>query len=461
MRSPRQRLRPSLSLRITASFGLGALAVAAVVSVSSYVFTARFLVHQQERSALHQAYLNAAIVRTRLRAPNPDLPGILDSLTTGSVTQTVIYSNERWYSSSLLVSRDALPAAARAATLGGSVVRSWTRIAGDPQLLVGVPLPEVHADYFQVADQSSLARTLSVLRNVLLAAAAATAAAGAALGWWVSRRLTAPLRAVAAAARRLALGNFETQLPAERDAELAGLVDSFNTMVVALRHRIERDARFAADVSHELRSPLTTLSTSLSVLRNRRHELPPRSREALDLVSLELARFERLVEDLLEISRSDMQTDLADTEPVRICQLILNLLERDEYAAVTAEFDNESLDAVVHGDKRRLEQVIRNLLDNANTYAGQGTRITAEASETLVILHVDDEGPGVPIEEREKIFDRFTRGRGASRRGSNAGTGLGLALVREHVRLHHGRVWVSDAPTGGARFTIELAREAG
>jgi len=447
-------------LRITASFGVGALAVAAAVAVSSYLFTARFLIHQQERSALHQAYVSAAIVRERLRAPHPDLPNILDGLTPGPVTQTVIYASQRWYSSSLLVSRDGLPAAARAATLNGSVVRTWTRIGGDEQLMVGVPLPEVDADYFQVVNQSSLARTLAVLRNVLLAAAAATAAAGAALGWWVGRRLTAPLRAVAAAAQRVALGNFETELPAERDAELTGLVDSFNTMVAALRHRLQRDARFAADVSHELRSPLTTLSTSLSVLRNRREELSPRSREALDLVTQELGRFERLVEDLLEISRADVQTDLTDAEPVRVCQLILNLLERDEYAAVTAEFDSEALDAIVLGDKRRLEQVIRNLLDNANAYAGATATITAQATEATVSIYIDDKGPGVPVEDRERIFERFTRGRGATRRGSSAGTGLGLALVREHVRLHRGRVWVTEAPAGGARFAIELARAA-
>jgi len=456
----RRRLRPSLSLRITASFGLGALAVAAAVAVSSYWFAARFLARQQEASALHQAYLNAVIVRARLRAPHPDLPSILDALTTGPGTQTVIYATGRWFSSSLLVSRDGLPTNARSATLNGSVVRAWARIAGDAQLVVGVPLPEVDADYFQVVDQSSLARTLAVLRSVLLGAAAATAAAGAALGWWVSRRLTAPLRSVAAAAQRLARGNFETQLPPERDLELAGLVDSFNTMVVALRHRIERDARFAADVSHELRSPLTTLSTSLSVLRNRRDELSPRSREALALVSLELVRFERLVDDLLEISRSDVQADLVDAEPLRICQLILNLLERAEYTTVTAEFDNEALDAVVQGDKRRLEQVIRNLLDNASAYAGGAAMITAEATATTVSVYVDDDGPGVPAEERERIFDRFTRGRGAARRGSRAGTGLGLALVREHVRLHRGKVWVTDAPSGGARFSIELPRVA-
>ena len=459
MRRWRSR-RPSLSLRITASFGLGALAVASVVAVSTYLFTARFLVRQQESAALHQAYRNAVIVRARLRAAAPDVPGVLDVLTSGPGTQSVIYATGRWFSSSLLVSRDGLPSAARSAVLGGSVVRTWTRIAGAPQLVVGVPLPEVDADYFHVVDQTSLERTLTVLRNVLLAAAAATAAAGAALGRWAGRRLTAPLRAVASAAQRLAQGNLETHLPDERERELAGLVDSFNTMVVALRHRIERDARFAADVSHELRSPLTTLTTSLSVLRNRRDEMAPRSREALDLVSLELGRFERLVEDLLEISRSDAQTGLPDAEPVHICQLILNLLEREEYAAVSAEFDNEALEAVVRGDKRRLEQVIRNLLDNAIAYAGGSPTISAEASEVTVSVYVDDDGPGIPVEERDRIFDRFTRGRGAARRGSGVGTGLGLALVREHVRLHDGRVWVDDSPTGGARFAIELTRES-
>jgi signal transduction histidine kinase len=450
------RLR--LSLRITLTFAAGALILSAAVAVTADVFTARFQVHEQERVALRQTYLNAAIVRSRLLGPATDLPSILDSLTTGSSTSTVIYRTGRWYSSSLLVSRDALPTHIRQAVLSGSVVRAWATIGGTPRIVVGVPLPAADSAYFQVFDEAPLRRTLGLLRSVLIAAASATTLAGAALGWWASRRLTAPLRAVAAAARRLAEGNLQTQLPVEHDRELAGLVDSFNTMVRTLRERIERDAAFAGDVSHELRSPLTTLSTSLSVLQGRRDELSERSRDALDLLSAELARFERLVDDLLEISRADAQTRLTDAEPVRVGQLVLNLLERQEYDGIRAELDGQALDAVVDGDKRRLQQVLRNLLDNAATYAGGATSVTVGAHAEHVVIHVDDAGPGVPVAERERIFDRFTRGRTTSRRASYGGSGLGLALVTEHVRAHGGTVTVDDAPSGGARFTVRLPR---
>ncbi|HET7530363.1 MAG TPA: HAMP domain-containing sensor histidine kinase [Mycobacteriales bacterium] len=456
----RRPVRLGLTVRLTLTFAVGALVLSTAVALGSYLFASRFLINEQQRTALHQTYLNAAIVRGRLLAPTADLPGILDALTVGSSTNTIIYNDGRWFSSSLVVSRDALPREVRQVTLSGSAVHTWADIGDAPQLVIGVPLPSVNSAYFQVFDESSLRHTLAVLRSVLLAAASATTAAGAALGWWVSRRLTAPLRAVASAARRLAAGNLETQLPAEADRELAGLVDSFNTMVAALRSRIERDARFAGDVSHELRSPLTTLSTSLSVLQGRRDELSARGQGALDLLSTELSRFERLVEDLLEISRADAATGgIVDAEPVRVGELLLNLLGQPKYADITADLDSDALEVVVVGDKRRLQQALRNLLDNAEAYAGGATRVTAHAADSRVVVYVDDAGPGVPVEERERIFDRFTRGRNAARRGSQGGTGLGLALVAEHVRAHGGQVWVADAPDGGARFGIALPAE--
>jgi signal transduction histidine kinase len=449
-----------LALRITITFALGALLVSAAVAISAYVFTERFDQRGQERAAARQTYVNAAIVRARLRDPNATLPAVLDQLTTGSSQQTVIYTEGRWFSSSLLISRDSIPPAARSAVVAGAPVRAWARISGAPHIVVGVPLPAVNAAYFQVFDEAPLQRTLAVLRSVLIAAAAAATAAGAATGWWASRRLTAPLRAVSTAARELAAGSFDTRLPAERESELAGLVDSFNTMVTALANRVERDARFAADVSHELRSPLTTLSTSLSVLQGRRDELSARGQAALDLLAGELSRFERLVEDLLEISRADTEQGLGEGERIRICHLVLNLLEAPEYASVAAEFDADVLNATVRGDKRRIQQVLRNLLDNAGRYAGGATRVSAEGDSRTVTLYVDDKGPGVPEGDRERIFDRFTRGRNTSRRGASAGTGLGLALVREHVRVHGGTAWVTDAPDGGARFAVRFPLES-
>lgn len=450
----RPPLRPTLALRITVSFALGALLVSSAVAVGAYVITARLTEQEQQRTAMRQAYVNASLARARLRDPQADLPTILGQLTSGSSTRAVIYSAGRWYSSSLLVSRDALPQQVREQALAGTPVRAWTRVDRSPQIVVGVPLPAVDSAFFQLFDVSPLERTLNTLRNVLVATAAAATAAGAGTGWWASRRLTAPLRAVSAAARRLAGGDFDVTLSEQRDVELADLVASFDSMVAALRSRLERDARFAGDVSHELRSPLTTLRTSLSVLQARREELSSRGRDALDLLAGELDRFERLVDDLLDISRADAADRLEDPEPVRIAQLVRTLV--DPVPGCRLVIDPAVEDGVVLGDKRRLEQVVRNLLDNADRHADGVTAVVVRKDEDQVEVRVDDAGPGVPAEERELVFDRFTRGRRAGRRGSAGGTGLGLALVREHVRLHGGSAQVTDAPDGGARFTVRL-----
>ncbi|HVX71142.1 MAG TPA: HAMP domain-containing sensor histidine kinase [Mycobacteriales bacterium] len=452
----RRPLRLRLSVRLAVTFGVGALLVSALLASSAYLLSRRYLAQEQEHATLRQAYFNAAVVRTGMQAQTPDVPGLLDLLPSGIGTNALIEQSGRWYSTSLTVSRDGLPLSVKRPVLNGAVVQAWIRSNGAPALLEGIPLPSVDGAYFQITDEAALARTLSVLRAVLAAAAGAASLAGALVGWWASRRLTAPLRSVAAAAERIAVGDFQTSLPPEADAELGGLVDSFNTMVEALKERIERDARFAGDVSHELRSPLTTLSTALSVLQGRRNELSPRGADALDLLSGEVLRFQRLVEDLLEISRADEPGAPVDREPIRICELVLQVLAEGQYGEVTTDIDSRLLDATVDGDKRRLEQALRNLLDNAQRHGGGIVRVAVEPQEGAVALVVDDMGPGVPPADVDRIFDRFARGRLSRRRGSQGGTGLGLAIVREHVRWHGGHVTVRSRPGGGARFIIEL-----
>ena len=125
---------------------------------------------------------------------------------------------------------------------------------------------------------------------------------------------------------------------------------------------------------------------------------------------------------------------------------------------VPIELDSELAGVLIRADKRRIVRVIANLLDNARKYGGGATKIELKRLEDGVQIAVEDNGPGVPIEERELVFDRFSRGAGSNRRAGSEGVGLGLSLVAEHVALHKGSVWVEDRLDGepGARFVVEL-----
>jgi two-component system, OmpR family, sensor histidine kinase MtrB len=227
-------------------------------------------------------------------------------------------------------------------------------------------------------------------------------------------------------------------------------------MVDALAQRVERDARFVSDVSHELRSPLTTLTSAADVMRGRRAELPARAQIVLDLVTEEIDRFRQMLEDLLELSRVDSNVDELELESVDLEELMRQALERSG-AAASIDVDTDLPRGRALVDKRRLDRVLANLIDNARSH-GQGVaRAAVRRTDGTVRIEIEDVGPGVAPSDRARIFERFARGAAAGRRGDSSGAGLGLALVTEHVRLHGGRVWVEERQTGkGARFVVEI-----
>jgi len=212
-------------------------------------------------------------------------------------------------------------------------------------------------------------------------------------------------------------------------------------MVEALEERIQRDARFAADLGHELRSPLTTLVASVQIIQRRRDDLPERTRRAVDLVSTELDRFQRTLEDLLELGRLDAGVRGQVLTRVDAGELVRVTLTQSHRSPDLLDIDGADLGIDV--DKQQLSRSVVNLLDNADDH---------------VRIDVDDHGPGVPHAERERIFERFVRG---GSRGSLPGSGLGLSIVAETVQGHGGRVWCEDAPGGGARFRVELPAGVG
>lgn len=447
--------RLGLRARITAAFALGALSLSAVLSVLTYGFVRGFLVQQREQAAATQTFLNARVVRDGLASlsPLPDPARILSSLETPSGTGAVVRYQGVWYANSVAVGRDTLPARLRSMVEEGRPARQRFSLSGEPWLAVGVPIPRVQGVYFEAVSLDDVDAILEVLGYSLAGAAALTTIAGAAVGRWSAARVLSPLASVSEAAAAIASGNLAIRLEAPDDRDLRLLASSFNRMVDALRARIQRDARFASDVSHELRSPLTTLSTALEVLVARRDELSERSRAALDLLAADVRRFQRMVEDLLEISRVDAGVAELHLEMVELGELVRHAVRG---AGADVPVTGSAAGTTVAVDKRRMERVIANLVQNAAAYGDGVVRVEVESSRRGVRIAIDDRGPGVPPGEHEKVFERFYRGSVAGRRGHGDGSGLGLALVAEHVGLHGGRVWVEDADGGGARFVVEL-----
>ena len=357
----------------------------------------------------------------------------------------------------------------RRLVLSGTPATESFQVNGVPEIAVGVPIPSVRADYFEVFDVSDLGNILRVLALALFAAGLVTTVLGAVVGRSAAGRSLRPLTGVSRAAMAIAGGQLDTRLGAATgDPDLAGLTSSFNQMVDQLQEKIEREARFTSDVSHELRSPLTTLSATLSVLEANADELPPTAQRALVLLGADLRRFQRMVGDLLEISRSDTGSADVSLEEVTAGELVQRSVAANARSLPggptppVVEVDPSIAEAWLSVDKRRFERIMANLLENAALYGGGATRVVAapgpvrEDGRPTIRVSVEDRGSGVAASERARIFERFYRGQASGQRGAGTGTGLGLALVAEHVRLNGGAVWADEAEGGGARFTVEL-----
>jgi signal transduction histidine kinase len=164
-----------------------------------------------------------------------------------------------------------------------------------------------------------------------------------------------------------------------------------------------------------------------------------------------------LVSDLLELARADAEVDEVAVEPVNLGELVLHAVGLTNEGDFVVEIDPRLAATPVLTDKRRVSRIVTNLVENARHHGGGVRAVHVVRLDHEVRLVVDDAGPGVPASERAQVFERFFRGAAAGRRDGTSGTGLGLALVAEHVRLLHGRVWVEDATPGpGARFVVEL-----
>jgi two-component system sensor histidine kinase MtrB len=445
--------------RVQLAFAVGGLLVSVFLAAVSWSLTTTYLHNQRELTATRNALVSADLLDRRLAAQDP--------VTVQALQQSAGLGNDALYlpprpaassserdgvSTTPRLQPTDLPSALVELAAGGTAAQQRVVVNGRPSLAVALPVGPAGAVYVELFPLTVLDRTLRGLSFVLAVTAALATLLAAALGRWATQRTLRPLRALVTAAEQVAHGALDTRVDAHRDPDLLPLAEAFNSTTAALRERVARDARFASDVSHELRSPVTTMVNAAELLQNRRSELSAAGQEALELLHDEVRRFGTLVTDLLEVSRDDQLLEV-HLEPVRLGSLVRHVADRRAGHPVT-HVAPDAADVLVEGDRRRLERVVANLVDNAGLHGGEVRDVTVERVGECLRLTVRDAGPGVSPGDRDRIFDRFFRG--AASRVGVPGSGLGLPIVAQHVHAHGGRVWVQDAPPRGAAFVVEL-----
>ena len=461
--------RLGLRTRVLLMFSFGALLLAVFLAAAAYSFTRSSLVSQRDRAAVTAATRNASVASAELSGLPVDAETAIRRLRALGVDRTAIFYRDTWRASDpARYGDDQIPPPLYTRVIEDGVASRMTTVIDDqPAIVVGIPLPDVPATYFEFIDIREVNDTLDSVALSLFFGALITTMFGVVLGWFAANRAVRPLGEAAQAAQLIAGGRLDTRLEATDDVDLRMLANSFNEMASALQARVERDARFASDVSHELRSPLMTLAASVEVMQARRSDMPERAQTALDLLVSDVARFQGLVEDLLEISRFDAGAIRLHSEDLLVAEFVRQAVAVSSMPKSVVTVTDRGERMVMQGDRRRLARVIANLVDNARLHGGgePSVHVTEPENEGEPIGHVwiavEDHGSGVPPEERDLIFERFARGAVAGRRSSSDGAGLGLSLVDEHIRLHGGRVWVEDRTDGepGARFVLELPAE--
>lgn len=310
------------------------------------------------------------------------------------------------------------------------------------------------AQSLQVVDRTL--RNLATLIIISIAAGLATAAVG---GWFIAGTILEPVDRVTLAAQKITrardLGR-RIEVPTTID-EVGRLALTFNEMLARIEELFRAQQRFVADVSHELRSPLTAVRGNLDLLKRGAVDDPEERAQVVDAIDSETARMSRLVSDLLLLARQDSGVPIA-RHPVELDTLLLDIYRQALVIAKGVKVTLGSEDqAIILGDRDRLKQVLLNLVDNAIKYTPQGGEVTLSLvkDENWVKIAVQDTGIGIAAENMPNLFDRFYRVDKARSRDAG-GTGLGLAIARSVVDAHNGKITVESQPGKGSTFTVWL-----
>lgn len=326
--------------------------------------------------------------------------------------------------------------------------------------------------YLQVGrDLRTMHESIRSLRSLLLFAVSGGLLAAALASWILARRSLAPIARFAEQAKRLSVENLDERIaqPPGRD-EVATMVATLNDLLDRLAAAFHAQERFIADVSHELKTPLTVLLSEAQVLMQQRR--PPEDYDRfLASVQDEARTLAQIVDSLLTLARADAGFTPRIREEVSVNEVVMDAIERWQPYAAQREVrlvPNLALPAedapplIVRGDGELLRLMIGNLLRNAIRHSPveQPVEVDVQARDGWTVVAVRDRGPGVPEKDLDRIFERFYRTQ-IDARGSAEGMGLGLAIARGVASLHGGTITAANRPGGGSEFTVTLPLASG
>lgn len=437
-------MRLGLRTRVAVAFAVLSLMVGGTVSAATYAVASWYLVNQRESAVLTRALLDSRAVSVAL-ASGLSPSEALATIPSVGTSQPMLRVSGTWFTAGVTVPPDALPEdILGAASSGGATQR--TLIGDEPFSIVAVDLPSaLYVEVFPLRDLDQILRwggwTLVVLTLV-------AGAFGAVIGASAVGRLLRPVRRLGVAAQRIAGGELTTRIELTGDRDLDPIAESFNDMAGAVQARIARERRFTGNVSHELRSPITAALGTAELLESRRDRFPDREAGIIDVLVQQVRRMSQMLVDLLEISRigSDDPPQWESANLTALSREVLTLRQCDPGLVIGDH-------VILRTDARRFERILGNLVDNAQNHGEGLVTVVIARDDATVSVMVDDAGPGVDEDLRERLFEPFSRGQAAHR---TQGAGLGLAIAREQASVLGGELWVEASPMGGARFIVRL-----
>jgi len=346
---------------------------------------------------------------------------------------------------------------------GQSIDTEITTETGHGFIISGLPLMNGNTFQGSVIMTASLAPIVAFLnsiRQLLLILCAVGLVIGLGFSFVLSRKLTKPLQQMVTATRSIAIGQLDTRVTVHSNDEIGALAASINDMARDLERYQNTRSEFFANISHDLKTPITYLEGYARVVAERLYESEEEEQQYLMIIHNEAKRLNRLINDLFELSKLEDGQIRLEPETLNLVPVMERVLSNVSLNASQKSIDLHlrTPDSVIHvwGDEGRLEQILMNLLDNAIRYTDQGS-ITAsiEPGPEQCRISIQDTGIGIPEAELPYLFDRLYRVE-KSRSREHGGSGLGLSIVSKLVELHHGRIEVKSLYGQGACFILTL-----